>query len=267
MLHYTNMITCVMRDLVARVSALSFIDLRKVLVFARGGQTSADGPFATCHWVNQPPSDPTHYSWHDRRGRVVKRSEWFVARSPVVQVQGTRVDYLISFSLPRFCDQTLDRSRKNGFYPRALSRDPMIAKLDTIVHELYHIDPGRSGIRRLERADGGYSARSHGPAFYREVARLVCEYLESRPEPEAIEFLRHSSRDLLGRHREVVATAFKAFPSFPQRYFEPLSQQPLPLETESNIAIVPLKTPVRRRHYTDQDLETRRFLGPATAYR
>ena len=29
-----------------------------------------------------------------------------------------------------------------------------MAKLDTVVHELYHIDPDEPGIRRVARADG-----------------------------------------------------------------------------------------------------------------
>ena len=65
------------------------------------------------------------------------------------------IKYLISFVLPRFCEQTLDRSWKAELYGRV---DPWVAKLDTIVHELYHIDPVRPGIRRMERADGTCSA-------------------------------------------------------------------------------------------------------------
>ena len=77
--------------------------------------------------------------------------------------------YLISFALPRFCDQSLDRSRKERFYRRA--SDAWIAKLDTVIHELYHIDPEQNGIRRIERADGTYSAHCHGPQFFEQVAR------------------------------------------------------------------------------------------------
>ena len=59
--------------------------------------------------------------------------------------------YMISFALPRFCDQSLDRSRKERFYPGA---EPWIAKLDTVVHELYHIDP------ELAAASAASSART-----------------------------------------------------------------------------------------------------------
>jgi len=43
MINYTERITEVMHDVVARTPALSFIDLREVLVFARYGRTGADG--------------------------------------------------------------------------------------------------------------------------------------------------------------------------------------------------------------------------------
>ena len=54
--------------------------------------------------------------------------------------------------LPRFCDQSLDRSRKADLYPA--DTPGWLAKLDTVIHELYHIDPDAAGIRKLIRADG-----------------------------------------------------------------------------------------------------------------
>jgi hypothetical protein len=267
MIHYTARITGLMRDIVARVPALSFINLRRIVIFAREGGASTDGPFATCHAVNQPPSDPTHYWWRDRRGRMVRRSEWFIVKSPVVSVDGERIDYLISFSLPRFCDQTLARSHKGDLYPRRLSREPLVAKLDTIVHELYHIDPDQTGIRKLERADGGRSAHSHGPLFYRSVAKIVRQYLDSDPEPEMLDFLQYSSRELLGRYGEVRGTAFDTFPSFPQRYLEPLRQQPLPLDGDPTVEVVPLEVSRRPQYYSEHNLLTRRFLPTRTECR
>ena len=58
-----------------------------------------------------------------------------------------------------------------------------MAKLDTIIHELYHIDPHQPGIRRMERADGTPSAKCHGPAFFQNVVEMVNQYLTSSPDP------------------------------------------------------------------------------------
>ena len=70
-----------MEDVVSRVPTLSFIDMSKVLVFARGGRTHAEGAYATCHCINLPPSEPGYYFWRDRKtGRLTRRSEWFVTK-------------------------------------------------------------------------------------------------------------------------------------------------------------------------------------------
>ena len=73
---------------------------------------------------------------------------------------------MISFALPRFCDQLLSTIAQADHYAGGPN---WIAKLDTIVHELYHIDPERPGIRRMETADGTYSANCHGERFFEDV--------------------------------------------------------------------------------------------------
>src|SRR3954467_1323418 len=149
MINYTERLTLLMQDVVERVPTLSFIDVGSLLVFARSGRSSAEGAFATCHCLSLPPSDPGYYFWRDRTtGRITRRSEWFVTKSPIVRIEARQMKYLISFTLPRCCAQSLDRSRKERFYRRA--SDAWIAKLDTVIHELYHIDPEQNGIRRLE---------------------------------------------------------------------------------------------------------------------
>ncbi len=256
MINYTEHLTTLMQDIVARVPTLSFIDLNRLLVFARFGRTAAEGPFATCHCVNLPPSEPGHYFWLDTStGRTTRRSEWFVTKSPVVRVGGERIHYLISFALPRFCDQTLERSRKDHFYPGA---EPWVAKLDTVIHELYHVDPEEPGIRRIERADGTYSPNSHGREFFETVARLVHEYLASRPDPRVYDFLRYSFAELTERHGTVMGTTFRDFPSFPQRYLEVLRRQPQ-CSIEDGVQIVPIQQRRRATRYTANDLHLREF--------
>jgi hypothetical protein len=197
MINYTERLHQLMADIVERVPTLSFIDTRRVLVFARGGQSRTEGAFATCHCLSLPPSEPGYYFWRDRStGQVTRRSEWFVTKSPSVTVAGHQVDYLISFTLPRFCDQTLGRSRKHEHYP---GEGHWVAKLDTVVHELYHIDPEGRGIRRMERADGTYAANCHGGRFFEDVVAMVKTYLASRPDPRVYDFLRYSYAELTDR--------------------------------------------------------------------
>ena len=258
MINYTERLSLLMQDIVERVPTLSFMDMQDVLAFARSGRSNAEGAFATCHCLSLPASEPGYYFWRDRSTqRITRRSEWFVTKSPVVKVGTREIKYMISFALPRFCDQSLDKSRKERFYPGA---DPWIAKLDTVVHELYHVDPELTGIRRIERGDGTYSANCHGHTFFKQVAAMVHAYLDSHPSPAVYDFLRDDFATLEERTRGIVGTSFRAFPSFPQRYIERLSDQ-LPCEADSEfVRVEPLRVPQQPTHYTQDDLHVRQFM-------
>jgi hypothetical protein len=256
MINYTERLHLLMQDIVKRVEPLSFIDPASFLVFARYGRTGADGAYATCHCLCLPPSEPGYYFWRDANGTVTRRSEWFVSKTPEVTVGTRRLDYLISFALPRFCDQRLEHSRKRFHYPGAES---WVAKLDTVVHELYHIDPQLAGIRRIEKEDGTYSANCHGHQFFEQVADMVHEYLASKPSPEVYDFLRHDFASLTASHGGVVGTSFRTFPSFPQRYIERLAEQ-LPSEADAaGVKVEPLRAPQQPTRYTQDDLHVREF--------
>jgi hypothetical protein len=261
MINYTEHLMSLMQDIVARVPTLSFIDLDDVLVFARSGRSSAEGAFATCHCLTLPSSEPGYYFWRDRTtGRITRRSEWFVTKSPLVTVGARPLSYMISFALPRFCDQSLDRTRKERFYPGA---EPWLAKLDTVIHELYHIDPDRSGIRRIERQDGTYSANCHGHQFFEQVADMVTTYIDSRPDPSVYEFLRHDFDTLDSRFGGILATTFRTFPSFPQRYIERAGTQPACEADGGGVLVEPLRPSRQPSHYTEGDVYLRQFCKKA----
>jgi hypothetical protein len=263
MINYTDRITLLMRDIVCRVPTLSFINVDELLVFARAGRSDAEGAFATCHCLSLPTSEPGYYFWRDRdTGRITRRSEWFVTKSPVVTIAERQLKYLISFSLPRYCDQSLDRSRKERFYRRM--SDTWIAKLDTIIHELYHIDPEQKGIRRLDRGDGTFSSQCHSPQFFEQVAGMVGEYLDTRPDPFAYDFLKYDFAALETRYGGVMGTSFRTFPSFPQRFIEPLETQPACEGELAGIDVAPVRACQQPRQYSEQDLFVRHFLKDAS---
>jgi hypothetical protein len=258
LINYTERISLLMEDVVSRVPTLSFIDMSKVLVFARGGRTHAEGAYATCHCISLPPSEPGYYFWRDRKtGRLTRRSEWFVTKSPQVTIGTKSIDYMISFALPRFCDQQLSRTRKQIHYSGGPN---WIAKLDTIIHELYHIDPQRPGIRRMERADGTYSANCHGDRFFEDVVEMVRQYLDSRPEPHTYDFLQYSFAELTERFGGVVGTTFRSFPSYPQRYTEALDPQPAAPSELTHCRLEPLKAPRVATRFSEDDVVVREFL-------
>jgi hypothetical protein len=261
MIHYTERISALMRDIIVRVPRLSYIDPNEVLVFARCGRSGAAGAFATCHCLNLPPTEPGYYYWRDRAsGRITRRSRWFVTKSPSLCLGGRPIAYLISFALPRFCDQSLTGSRKARYYDHAPA---WLAKLDTIVHELYHIDPQEAGIRRVERSDGGAGAGSHGRTFLGSVADMVREYLASGPDGAVYDFLRYDFAGLNERYGGVLGTTFVTFPSFPQRFIELLPPAAQP-RTPRAVRIQPLRTPLGPTRFTEFDLVVRQFLDRAT---
>jgi hypothetical protein len=258
MVNYTERIALLMEDICRRTSRLSFINLKEVLVFGRFGRSDAEGAFATCHCLTLPESEPGYYFWRDRStGELTRRSEWFVTKSPEVRIGTTRIKYLISFVLPRFCDQTLERSRKADLY--AAGTSPWIAKLDTVVHELYHIDPEGHGLRRAVLPDGNISSRLHGPSFYEDVSRMVREYLATGPDAETFEFLRYNFAGLTERYGEVVCTTFRNYPSFPQRYNETVA-----LPADEGLRIERMKPASQPAQYTERDLAQRLFTPEAS---
>ena len=255
MINYTERVQRLMQDVVSRTPSLGYIDLREVVVFGRFGRPGADGAFATCHCLTLPETDPGYYFWRDRvTGELTRRSEWFVTRTPEVRIAGTRIKYLISFVLPRFCQQTLDRSWKAELYGPV---QPWVAKLDTIIHELYHIDPAAGGIRQFAHAGGARSTRTHAPEFYDDVAAMTRAYLATGPDPAILEFLRWDFAELEARYGGVTATTFRNFPSFPQRYMAPC--EALPVDASDGVRVEPVKRLSQPVLYTEGDLHVRRF--------
>jgi hypothetical protein len=256
MINYTERLSTLIEDIVARVPTLSFIDVKRTLVFARAGRSEAEGAYATCHCVSLPPTDPGYYFWRDRgTGHLTRRSEWFVTRSPVVKIGPATIDYMLSFTLPRFCDQSLARSKKGQHYD---GEPNWVGKLDTVVHELYHIDPGAPGIRRMEKGDGTYSANCHGQRFFENVVGMVKQYLATKPDPEVYDFLQYGFADLTARFGGLVGTTFRSFPSYPQRYVEALQPQP-PGPKGVHCRIDPVKAPRVITRFTEDDLVMREF--------
>jgi hypothetical protein len=265
MINYTERLSLLMQDIVARVPMLSFIDMSKVLVFARAGRTQAEGAYATCHCVCLPASEPGYYFWRDRStGKLTRRSEWFVTKSPAITIGRNQIDYMVSFALPRYCDQMLSRTRKRVHYA---GKPNWIAKLDTIVHELYHIDPSGPGIRRMEKEDGTYAANCHGDRFFEDVVAMVNAYLATKPDPTAYDFLQYSFDELTSRYGGVAGTTFRSFPSYPQRYEEVLTPQPVasPATAEfGDCRVEPLKAPPVTTRFNEDDLIIREFLPTAS---
>jgi hypothetical protein len=262
-INYTGHLTRLMHDIVARVSELSFIDLTRVLMFARPGRSSADGAYASCHCLSLPPSEPGYFFWRDRvTGDVTRRSEWFVTKSPEVYFEGRRMNYMISFALPRFTDQTLSRSRKRDLYPHGTP--DWVAKLDTVIHELYHIDPTETCLRRFNRPDGAVSDALHSATYFEDVASLVQQYLASAPDQQVLEFLKYDFAGLQDRYGTIAGATFRSFPSYPRRYREVVSDQPMMIDVMN--ARIEKIVDTSGRLFSEEDLQLREFTGTGSRY-
>jgi hypothetical protein len=181
-----------------------------------------------------------------------------VTKSPEVWVDGEKMNYLISFALPRFTDQTLSRSRKRALYP--VGTADWVAKLDTVIHELYHIDPEQDCLRRFRRTDGEYSDVLHSATYFEDVATMVQQYLASNPDQRLLEFLKYDFTGLQRRYGGIVGTTFRLFPSYPRRYREVAVGHALP----ADVAAAPVEKfidQVPAKIWTQEDLQLRQFLG------
>jgi hypothetical protein len=92
---------------------------------------------------------------------------------------------------------------------------------------------------------------------------MVHEYLETGPSPDTYDFLGHSFSELDRRYGGVVATTFSTFPSFPQRYMEPLTVQPV---LPNDVHIQPIRLGRKPLRYTEVHLQNRQF-GERTVHR
>ncbi|MFN8061011.1 MAG: hypothetical protein U0Q12_17770 [Vicinamibacterales bacterium] len=253
-LHLTERLHAIVCDLVERLPELHHIDPQALVVFARVGRRGAQGPIAACHCLDLPESEPGYFFWRDVvTGDVRRRSPYFVRRAPEVSVRGRRIRNLLSVSLPRFCEQSLVRQPKGRYYR---GEPDWVAKLDTIVHELYHINPDGPGLRVVRDAGGRPTSRVHSERFLQDVARLVQAYLTRGPRPGLLDCLQYDFVELERRHGLVVGTTFGVFPGFPQLYSAPIARQP----RHPRLPIVPLADARRRTAFDDRDLVCRRFL-------
>ena len=128
------------------------------------------------------------------------------------------------------------------------------------MHELYHIDPERPGIRRMERADGTCSANCHGQRFFEDVVEMVKLYLGTNPDPYMYDFLKCNFAELTERYGGVAGTAFRAFPSYPQRFTEVLESAAAACAGHDDCRVEPLKLTRTATTFTERDLTVREFL-------
>ncbi len=104
----------------------------------------------------------------ERRVRGSKEYHW--AMLPVVR-EGREILYIVYFMLPRFLHM------------------PFREKLETVVHELYHISPLFNGD--LRRFKGRSVLHGSMKAYDAQVKRLTDAFLAANPDPGSYAFLNY----------------------------------------------------------------------------
>ena len=168
---FTGAMRTLCHDLTARLDELRHIDINRVAIaFSQTRKPVRHGLQATL-----TPLRFLGGSLYTRRGR----RRYTVQR--LFDRDGREMLYILRFYLPRFLDQ------------------PFAEKLNTVVHELWHIGPEFDGD--LRRFPGRCYAHSSSEQQYDAFCRALGEkYLRQSPPADAFDFLHVPFGDLVTRH-------------------------------------------------------------------
>ncbi|RIK81751.1 MAG: hypothetical protein DCC68_07985 [Planctomycetota bacterium] len=165
--HMRRLCSALVRDL----DELAHIDVGRVAIcFSRARKRVPYGI-----WASLTPLRFAGGELTTTRGRRT----WTIQR--LYADDGREMLYILRFYLPRFFDQPLDE------------------KLNTVIHELWHIGPAFDGD--LRRHNGRCYAHGASQKQYdAQIDRLLRKWLDARPDPALYEFLSGSMEDLIVRH-------------------------------------------------------------------
>lgn len=173
----TDDVALVVHLLAKRVPRLAHLRPAQIIHgITQARNRSRYGVFAECHGLRFK---------HGKREHVAGKHAWVW---PEVRVRGQEILYYITYFLPRFLDQ------------------PPQHRLNTLVHELWHISPHFNGdLRRFAGRN-----EFHGESFDRDVDALCAEAL-GQLDIERFPFLRWTFEELVDRFGGVVGARLKHF--------------------------------------------------------
>ncbi len=174
---YTAAISKVCEDICFRVPELGHIDMSRVAIsFSQTKHSAPFGVFAT--------TTPLRFKFGETRMHM-KGKDWMVQRC--VRNDGVEYLYILYFYVPRFIELKLSD------------------KLETIVHELYHVSPEFNGD--LRRFQGRCFAHGSSQKQYDAVVRkFVDVWLKHDPPPELWDFLRLGYTEIVAQYGGVHGT-------------------------------------------------------------
>ena len=168
-------------DMAARAESLRHIDMGRVAIsFSQTRSAAKTGIFASL----------TPLRFNGGAAHTIRRGrKWEIQK--VIDPDGRPMLYLLNFYLPRFLDLAFRE------------------KLETVIHELWHVSPRFDGdLRRL-----GEVKYAHGASVKKydaHVKMLVDEWLALDPPERLFAFLREDFRKLAAQHGRVIGTKIRA---------------------------------------------------------
>lgn len=185
---YTVAIRKVCEDICFRVPEFAGIDMDRVAVsFTQSRNNSKYGVYASLTPLKFENGRETTWR-HDRFWRIQR----------LLREDGSEYLYILYFCVPRFMNLKLSE------------------KMETIVHELFHISPDFNGdLRRF----GGrcYAHGSSSKKYDQKVRKLLDHWLEQNPSPEIWEFLKWNYKELCERFGSVGGTKISPPKLYPMR--------------------------------------------------
>ncbi|MDR2346657.1 MAG: hypothetical protein LBE18_11365 [Planctomycetaceae bacterium] len=181
---YTAALSRVCADVCFRVPALNHIDMERVAVcYSQTRHSAPVGTFACVVPLRFKDGSPT---------KITRSGEVTLHR--YCSDLGVEYLYIIYFYIPRFIELRLSQ------------------KLETIVHELYHISPLFNGdIRRFA---GRCSTHGTSQKKYDSIVKNFVEHwLKQNPPPQIWDFLRLDYKELIEMYGKLVGKKIN-FPKF-----------------------------------------------------
>ena len=220
MINYTERLTLLMQDVVSRVPTLSFIDI------ARRARVRARRPLERRRRVRDLPLPDAA---GERAGLLLLARSLDAARSRAARsgsspsrrssrVGARDIKYMISFALPRFCDQSLDRRARSGSIPAPSRGSRSSTRSCTSSITSIPSWPASAASRRKTAPTRPTATASSSSSRW---PTWCTTYLDSEPIAGGLRFpARTTSTRSTRSYGGVVGTSFRTFPSFPQRYIE-----------------------------------------------
>jgi len=214
---YTGALRVLCRDICSKVKEFRNIDTEKIgysFSVARN-KSSRYG-----RWASMTPlrfKDGSLVAFKERKifsvdpilGQKVAyvQRRYFKAQTVCVSDSKSPLLYIFNVTAPRFMDELSFRE-----------------KIETVMHELYHIDPKFNGdVRRFPGRNWQHGSKVKYEAKSKSLAD---EWLASDPDPKIFEFLKYKVRDFCEKFGGLHGTKFSKIPLIPIKEEEAFKLDP-----------------------------------------